>query len=95
MEKIDRDLINDTLEARELSAILMDGLDEGILGFLPNKDEVNAHIVYSREKCIQAFVDRDGMSHEEAVEFFEYNTVRALEYMPEDVAGKPIIIEEV
>ena len=30
--------------------------------------------IYSTEKTIEVYMNRDGMSHEEAVEFFEFNT---------------------
>jgi len=31
-------------------------------------------VVYDRRKVIQMYVDRDGMSHEEAEEFYSFNT---------------------
>jgi hypothetical protein len=91
---MDRDVINDTLLERELSAILLDTYDDAILGFVTNKDGERAHIVYSQEKCIEVLMNRDGMTYEEALEFFEFNTLRAIPYMPSEEAGSPIIIEE-
>jgi hypothetical protein len=37
-------------------------------------------VVYSFEKMVECLVEEDGMSYEEAVEFIEYNTIRALPY---------------
>jgi hypothetical protein len=89
----DRDVINDTLEERGLTGILMDGFDHAIEGFQVNEDGERAHIVYSYKKCIEVLIERDSMSEDEALEFFEFNTVRAVAYMPEE-SGRPIIIEE-
>ena len=33
--------------------------------------------VYDRQKCIEILIDRDGMSEEEAVEYFEFNVTNA------------------
>jgi len=49
-----------------------------------------AHVLYDRDKCIDVLMTRDGMSHEEALDFFEYNTVGSLATAPDP---KPIIIE--
>ena len=40
--------------------------------------------VYDRQKCIEILMERDGMSDEEAVEYFEYNVTGAWvgEYTP-------------
>ena len=46
-------------------------------------------LVYSSEKIIRAFMDEDEMSEEEAIEYFEYNTVRAIDYMPK--AHRPLL----
>lgn len=53
--------------------LFADGLDEAIIGFDPNFWRV----IYSRNKVIKIFQDRDGMTEEEAVEFAEYNTFSA------------------
>lgn len=34
-------------------------------------------ILLDRDKCISIFMERDGMSHEEAEEFFDFNTIGA------------------
>ena len=46
-------------------------------------------LAYSYEKIVEMFMNRDGMSYEEATEFVDYNTVRALAYMGEQ---KPVMV---
>lgn len=53
--------------------LFADGLDQAIIGFEPNMWKV----VYSRSKCINVLIERDGMSEEESLEFLEYNTFSA------------------
>jgi hypothetical protein len=53
--------------------LLADGLDDAIIGFEPNMWKV----VYSRSKCMNVLIERDGMDEEEALEFLEYNTFNA------------------
>ncbi len=50
----------------------------------------DGRIVYSANKIINAFVDEDEMTEEEAIEYFEYNTLRAIQYMGS--ANKPILV---
>ena len=53
-------------------AILADGFEEAFLGV----SEVFGRpplATYDKEKCIDILVERDGMTYEEAVEYFEFN----------------------
>jgi hypothetical protein len=34
-------------------------------------------VIYDEDKCIQILMERDGMTDEEAIEFFEFNVVGA------------------
>ena len=56
--------------------ITADGYDEAFLGVADRfgKEPV---AVYSYEMCIQILMRDNDMSHEEALEFFEYNTIGA------------------
>ena len=64
-------------ECYEGAAILEpDYLDEAIIG-----TSHDGCVVYSFEKLVQAFMEQDGMTYEEAVEQIEYNTIRAIPYM--------------
>lgn len=48
--------------------ILLDGYDEAIIGVTLDK----TRLIYSSDTIVQMLV-RDGMTEEEALEFFEYN----------------------
>ena len=61
--------INDILEwYPDDQFIRADGLDEAIIGV----DEVSLRLIYSQRK-VKEILMRDGMSDEEAHEFYEYN----------------------
>lgn len=45
-----------------------------------------------QEYLAEALMEHDGMTHEEAVEWLDYNTVRSVPYMGE---FKPIIIYDI
>lgn len=58
------------------STLHADGFDAALIGYAQVWD-VDGHIrqkaVYNSDQCIQILIDRDGMTPEEAVEYFEYN----------------------
>lgn len=56
-------------------AMAMDGYDDCIAGVL-ERYGMDQIIVYDKEKIITRHMD-DGMTHEEAVEYFEYNQLGA------------------
>lgn len=58
--------------------------DEALIGVT----ETN-QAVYDFDKMVEWLVRNDGLSYDEAVEFIEYNTIRALPYFGERA---PIII---
>ena len=51
-------------------------------------------LVYSEKKIIQYFMKVDGMKRDEAQEFFEYNTMRALPYMTGPKTIAPVILRD-
>jgi hypothetical protein len=51
------------------------GLDDAVIGKTYDMAVQEDRLVYSVQKCIKVFVDRDGMTHEEAREFLEFNTL--------------------
>ena len=67
--------------------ILIDGHDDAIIG---TGDAGGLRVFYSIEKIIKTLMKRDGMSHEEASEFFSYKIERAFSSMSK---GSPIFIE--
>lgn len=66
----------ETLAELNPEALLADGLEAAIIGYTVNHH--HAHVaVYDYDKCIGVLVDRDGMTHEEADEFLQFNTLGA------------------
>lgn len=58
-----------------------DGFDEAVLGVVFDNMNAVVRLAYSRCKCLEILMKRDGMSEDEAVEFFEFNVEGA--YMGE------------
>lgn len=50
--------------------MLADGLDDAIIGYVYGEGPV---VVYSAERCVDIFMQRDGMTRDEAYDFFYYN----------------------
>lgn len=53
-------------------AIVLDGLDDAIVGIVEEFGN-SPRILYSKDKILQILQDRDGMTHEESEEFYDYN----------------------
>jgi hypothetical protein len=47
-----------------------DGFDDAIIGI----DDASMRLIYSVDKCIRILIDVEGMTEEDAVEYFNYNT---------------------
>ncbi len=62
--------------------LVADGFDEAIIGI--GRQFNKNLVIYDEDKCIQILMERDGMTDEEAIEFFESNVVGAYvgEYTP-------------
>lgn len=58
-------------------ALLADGYEKALIGY-----DKEGRAIYDAHKCLSILVWRDGMSAEEAEEFFEFNTLGA--YMGEN-----------
>ena len=54
-----------------------DGFDSAVIGTTMLWGAEGKVLVYSCEKCIDVFMTRDGMNYEDALEFFEFNTLGA------------------
>ena len=61
--------------------------DNSIIGV-----STDGKLLYDFKKMIDELVDEEDMTEEEAVDFIEYNTIRAIGYFDSDF--KPIIIGE-
>jgi hypothetical protein len=70
--------------------IKYNGLDEAIVGFAnvwhPNGTRVE-RVIYSGEKIVEIYMQRDEMTEDQAIEFIEFNTDGG--YVGEDT---PIIV---
>lgn len=62
--------------------------EDAIIGW----DENSGRIIYDYEKMVECLMNEDGMEYDEAVEFIDYNTVRACPYMGERA---PIILKNI
>lgn len=72
----------------EEQPLILDNMayDNSIIGITEGK-----HLVYSYEKMIEELMEDEGWSYEEAVEWLEYNTLRAIPYMS-SAGPAPIIV---
>ena len=52
-----------------------DGFDDAIIGI--GRQFNKTIVVYDESKCLDILIKRDGMTEEEAIEFFEFNVVGA------------------
>lgn len=57
-------------------AMHADGFEDALIGTV-ERFGMGPVLLYDYDKCIEILVDRDGMTHEEAAEFFEFNTLGA------------------
>ncbi|NDE17795.1 hypothetical protein EBZ80_22990 [bacterium] len=70
------DDISEALAELNPEALLADGFEQALVGYTSNYH--HPHVaVYDAKKCIAILVRRDGMSEEEAEEFFSLNTLGA------------------
>lgn len=63
--------------------VILDGLDNAVIGVDQNAER----LVYSINAIVDCFVE-EGMEPDEAIEFYEYNTARAVPY----IENAPILV---
>ena len=51
-------------------------MDDAITGI-----DVDGHIIYQYGKCVECLMHNEEMTYEEAVEWLDYNIIRAIPYM--------------
>lgn len=66
-----KELISKKVEESGDWTMFADGFDEAILGI----DSTSQRVIYSVKKCYNILQNRDGMSDEEAEEFFAFNVL--------------------
>lgn len=57
-------------------ALLCDGFDDAIIG-LAERINLGPVVAYDVDKMLDIMVERDGMTYEEAIEYFDYNILGA------------------
>lgn len=62
----------DFLENENPIALFADGFDDAIIGYTERMNQ-KPIVAYSVNKIIEILVNRDGMTYEEAMEYFDYN----------------------
>lgn len=81
-----REELNDVLcEMGAEGSTMLDGYEDAAVGVT-----LDGQVVYDYDKMVRILQDRDGMTEDEAIEWISYNTIRSLDYVPEE--GRPIII---
>ena len=80
-----RDLLNETCE----DSIIFENpsFDKSIIGI-----STDGSIIYSLFRMIKEFAKDNNCSDEEALEFIDYNTIRAMSYITDGV--KPTIVDD-
>lgn len=53
-------------------ALLCDGFDEAIIG-MAERINLGPVVAYSTNKILSIMMERDGMTYEDALEFYDYN----------------------
>lgn len=66
---------------------LLDGFEDCLLYYMEDEDG-NPHAVYCYEDLVESFARKNNTTYTEAVEFIDYNTMRAIPYMY-SVGGTP------
>lgn len=73
------------------------GYDDAVVFDNPDYDDAiigvtdEGRVVYDYDAMVKILVERDGMDETEAIEFIEYNTIRALPYAGDN---PPIIMTQ-
>jgi len=71
-----REGVNNMLESCEQESLFEDGFDSAIIGLSQDGHLGSFRVCYSVSKCYDALM-ADGMTEEEAVDYFEYNVLGA------------------
>jgi hypothetical protein len=71
-------------------ALVCDGFDEAIIG-MAERINLGPVVAYDVDKMIDIMVERDGMTHEEALEYFNFNILGAWmgEFTPVFISKNP------
>ena len=70
-------------------ALKADGFDSAVIGWAMNPSNRKDVIVYDKDKIIEILMERDNMTHEEAMDYFGFNILGS--YVGE---GTPIFLQK-
>jgi len=84
---MDKEMLMEELTDNE--CLVADGFDSALIGI---SEGMNPVAIYDVDKCIQVLMEDEGMTDEEALDYFYYNTVGA--YVGEKTPLFIRIIEE-
>lgn len=65
-------MLRDKIAEINPEALLLDGFDEAIIG-MAERINLGPVVAYDVEKILEIMIERDGMTYEEALEFFDFN----------------------
>lgn len=82
MDRVEELLLDNDLEGT--AYFTGDDYDTAILGHTDD-----GRLVYSYEKMVEWLVENDNMTSDDAVEWLDYNTIRAIPYMGEKA---PVVV---
>jgi hypothetical protein len=68
--------LSQEIEEINPDALLCDGFDEAIIG-MAERINLGPIVAYDIDKMLEIMVERDGMTYEEAMEYFDYNILGA------------------
>lgn len=77
------------VEENDIELSILEGMDNAILGIADDGLDV-PRLAYSKRKIIDILV-KQGMDEEGALEWYSYNTARAIPYMG---SSSPIVIDD-
>lgn len=70
------DDLREWIRSNNEDALLADGFEEAIVGIAERCGQPTL-VVYDAWKCVEILISRDGMDPDEAMEFFQFNTLGA------------------
>ena len=71
------DIIKEKLSVCNPDALFLDGFEDALVGIGRRTGGMLDVAVYDYNKCVKVMVERDGSSHDDAVEYMEYNVAGA------------------
>tara|TARA_R100000234_G_scaffold99630_1_gene68281 strand:+ start:128 stop:394 length:267 start_codon:yes stop_codon:yes gene_type:complete len=81
------DIIKEKLSVCNPDALFLDGFDDALIGIGRRTGMLDV-AVYDYNKCVNVMIERDGSSHDDAVDYMEYNVTGT--YVGEN---GPIVVE--